>query len=160
MTAFEKKNSIETPMKHQVQKKVRSQNERNAEKATFITQQKSIKTTAYSIKNQKRSKLRSARELTVCASSQWSPRKTPKNSSEAKKRNLRYRMSQKLCKYHQSQMRRKNWIAKRGAPYPHIANGHYMFPVCIGVSAAIDKRFFTFFEGNRKQTQFHKFELK
>ena len=57
-------------------------------------------------------------------------------------------------------MRRKNWIAtKRGAPYLHIANGHYMFPVCIGVPAAIDKRFLTFFEGNRKQTQFHKFEL-
>ena len=53
-------------------------------------------------------------------------------------------------------MRRKNWIAtKRGSPYPHIANGHYSFQVCIGVSAAIDKRFFTFFEGNRKQTHFH-----
>ena len=39
-------------------------------------------------------------------------------------------------------MRRKNWIAtKRGAPYPHIANGHYMFPVCIGASGAIDKHF-------------------
>ena len=49
--------------------KVGSQNKRNAEKSTFITQQKSIKTTTYSIKNQKRSKLRSARELTVCVSS-------------------------------------------------------------------------------------------
>ena len=50
-------------------------------------------------------------------------------------------------------MRRINWIAtKRGAPYPHIANGHYMFPVCIGASGAIDKHFS---ERNRKETQFN-----
>ena len=94
MTAFAKKNSIKTPIKHWVQKKFRSQNERNAKKSTFLTQ-KSTKTTAYSIKNRKRSKLRSAGELTVCASSRWSPRKTPKNGSEAKKRSLRHTMCQK-----------------------------------------------------------------
>ena len=50
----------------------------------------------------------------------------------------------------------KNWIpTKKGAPYPHIAMGHYMFPVCIGVFGAIDKQFFTFAEGKTKQTQFH-----
>ena len=50
----------------------------------------------------------------------------------------------------------KNLIpTKRGAPNPHIAMGHSMFPVCIGVSAAIDKHFFTFAEGKIKQTQFH-----
>ena len=41
--------------------------------------------------NQKRSQLRSPRELTVCASS----RQTPINCSEANKRGLRYTMSQK-----------------------------------------------------------------
>ena len=50
----------------------------------------------------------------------------------------------------------KNWIpTKRGAPYPHIAMGHSMFLVCIGVSGAIDKHFFTFSEGKIIQTQFH-----
>ena len=42
--------------------------------------------------NQKRSKLRFPRELTVCASS----RQTPINGSEANKRGLRYTMSQKI----------------------------------------------------------------
>ena len=42
--------------------------------------------------NQKRSKLRSPRELTLCASS----RQTPINGSEANKRGLRYTMSQKM----------------------------------------------------------------
>ena len=37
----------------------------------------------------------------------------------------------------------KNGIpTKRGAPYPHIAMGHSMFLVCIGVCGAIDKHFF------------------
>ena len=44
---------------------------------------------------------------------------------------------------------------ERGAPYPHIAMGHSMFLVCIGVSGAIDKQLFTFLEGKIKQTQFH-----
>ena len=62
----------------------------------------------------------------------------------------------KLCKYHYSKTRRENRIAtKRGAPYSHIAIGHSLFLVCIGVVGAIDKKLFTFFEGNRKQTKIH-----
>ena len=101
--------------------------------------------------NQKRSKLRSPRELTVCASS----RQTPINGSEANKQGLRSKMCQKS--YLKTNIHR--YVAKtdsqQRAPYLHIATGHSKFPICISVSGAIDKHFFNFPEGKIKQTQFH-----
>ena len=43
-----------------------------------------IKNPKKNLQHQKRSKKRSARELTLCASSRWNPRQTPINGSEAK----------------------------------------------------------------------------
>ena len=79
----------------------------------------------------------------------------PYKRFRSKKRGLRSRMCQKS--YLKTNIHR--YVAKtesqQRAPYLHIANGHYMFPVCIGVYGAIDKQIFTFLEGNGKQTQFH-----
>ena len=116
---------------------------------------KNPKKTTYNIKNQKLSKTRCARELTVCASSRWNPRQTPINGSEAKKRGLRSKMCQKS--YLKTNIHR--YVAKtksqQRAPFLHIATGHSRFLICIAVCRAIDKQLFTFLEGNRKQTQFH-----
>ena len=49
----------------------------------------------------------------------------------------------------------KNWIpTKREAPYPHIAMGHSMLLVCIGVCGAIDKQLFTFLEVTENKRSF------
>ena len=154
MTAFAKKNSIKTPIKHWLQKKFRSQNERNAKKSTFLTQ-KSTKTTAYSIKNRKRSKLRSAGELTVCASSRWSPRKTPKNGSEAKKKtklaahdvskSYKYTTSHKYVAKPESQQRREL----------HIRTLETATTCSPSASVPLEQSINTFCERNIKRTEFN-----
>ena len=53
MTAFAKKTSPSKLLWNIKSRKVRSQNERNAEKSTFITQQKAAKTTACSFRKSK-----------------------------------------------------------------------------------------------------------
>ena len=45
--------------------------------------------------------------------------------------------------------------SQQRASYPHIAVGHSMFLVCIGVSGAIHKRIFDFSEEKIKKTHFH-----
>ena len=52
--------------------------------------------------NQKRSKLRSPTDLTMCASSRSSSRQTPINGSEAKNEACVTQCVKKLCKYQQS----------------------------------------------------------
>ena len=101
---------------------------------------------------------RCARELTVCASSRWNPRRTPINGSEAKKRGLRSKMCQKSYVKTNNNRYVARTESQQRAPYLHIATGHSRFLICIGVCGTIDKQLFTFLEGNGKQTQFHIFQ--
>ena len=80
-----KKIFIKNPLKDYVQKKVRGHNDRNAYKTTFNLHYR-VKIHKNNLQHRKRSKLRSARELTVRASSLWNLWQTPINGSEAKKR--------------------------------------------------------------------------
>ena len=78
------------------------------------------------------------------------------NGSEAKKKQgLRYRMCQKSYLKTNGPRYVAKTESQQKAPYPHTAISHYMFPVRIGASRAIDKHFFNFSEGNIKQTQSH-----
>ena len=80
----------------------------------------------------------------------------PYNSSEAKNKVCGTRCVIELCNYHWSYIRGKNWIATtRGAPCPHIANGHSLFLVSIGVVGAIDKQLIIFLDWNKNQLQIY-----
>ena len=152
MTAFAKKNSIKTPIKHWVQNKFRSQNERNAKKSTFLTQ-KSTKTTAYSIKNRKRSKLRSAGELTVCASSRWSPRKTRINRSEAKNEACGTRCVKNYVKTTSHKCVAKTESQRREELHIRTLQTATTCSPC--ASVPLEQSINTFSERNIKQTQFN-----
>ena len=122
--------------------------------STFITHQKSTKTTAYSIKNQKRSKLRPAREMTVCASSRSSPRKTLINGSEAKKARLAVHDVSKIYVNTASH----KYVAKPESQQReelHIRTLQTATPFSSSASVSLEQSINTFSEGNIKQTRFH-----
>ena len=79
----------------------------------------------------------------------------PYKRFRSKKRGLRSKICQKS--YLKTNIHR--YVAKtesqQRAPYLHIATGHSKLLICISVSGATDKHFFTFSEGKIKQTLFH-----
>ena len=100
--------------------------------------------------NQKRSKLRSPRELTVCAIS----RQTPINGSEANKQGLRSKMCQKS--YLKTNIHR--YVAKTESQQRgelHIRTLQTDTTCSPSASVPLEQSINTFSEGNIKQTQFH-----
>ena len=151
MTTFAKKTIPSKFLQNIKSKEVRSQNERNAEKSTSITHQKSTKKN--SLQHQKSKTI----ETKICKEVDGVRKFTTNPYRRFRSKQTRLAVHDESKNYVNTTSHK--YVAKtesqKRPPYLHIATGHSKFLICISNSGAIDKHFFTFSEGKIKQTQFY-----